>query len=274
MIITDNHAHVDNERGLGAIKVAKTFYNAGGRVLILLNKPTFDGNLTESMDILVKDIEKINKETKVKAFGLVGVHPAEITYLNQYMPLEKVKEKVIEAIDYASSLVESYDFLVGLGEVGRPHYQVPKEIIEVSNEILKYCMEKAKELDCSIQIHAEASSEEQFKEFSEMAKSVNLDPERVIKHHCGDMVLEGEKYKIFPSILANRVNEELIKKSLRFVMETDYIDDLKRPGVVLGIKTVPRVTKKLLQKGVLDEEKVYRIHKDNIERIYKIELEV
>ncbi|WP_456471781.1 TatD family hydrolase [Methanocaldococcus sp.] len=272
LIITDNHAHVDNSRGLGAIKVAKTFYNAGGRVLILLNKPTFDGNLTRSMDILVKDIEKINKETNVKAFGLVGVHPAELTYLSKYMPLEEAKEKIIKAIDYASSLIERYDFLVGIGEVGRPHYEVDEKILKISNEILLYCMEKAKDLDSSIQIHAESSTEEQFKEFSEMAKKVGLNPERVVKHHCGDMVLEGEKYGIFPSILANRVNEDLVKKSLRFVMETDYIDDLKRPGAVLGIKTVPRVTKKLLDRGIIDEDGVYKIHKENIEKIYKINL--
>ncbi|WP_457611944.1 TatD family hydrolase [Methanocaldococcus sp.] len=272
LIITDNHAHVDNSRGLGAIKVAKTFYNAGGRVLILLNKPTFDGNLTRSMDILVKDIEKINKETNVKAFGLVGVHPAELTYLSKYMPLEEAKEKIIKAIDYASSLIERYDFLVGIGEVGRPHYEVDEKILKISNEILLYCMEKAKDLDSSIQIHAESSTEEQFKEFSEMAKKVGLNPERVVKHHCGDMVLEGEKYGIFPSILANRVNEDLVKKSLRFVMETDYIDDLKRPGAVLGIKTVPRITKKLLDRGIIDEDGVYKIHKENIEKIYKINL--
>jgi len=86
------------------------------------------------------------------------------------------------------------------------------------------------------------------------------------------MVLEGEKYGIFPSILASRVKEDVVRKSLRFVMETDYIDDLKRPGVVLGIKTVPRVTRKLIEKEVLDEEGVYRIHKENVERIYDIEL--
>lgn len=57
-------------------------------------------------------------------------------------------------------------------------------------------------------------------------------------------------------------------------METDYIDDLKRPGVALGIKTVPRVTRRLIEKGVLDEEGVYKIHKENIERIYDMDLEL
>ncbi len=270
--ITDNHIHVDDKNGYGAEKVAKTFYNAGGKVMIVLNKPTFDGNLTKSMDILVKDVEVINKNTPVKAFGLVGVHPAELTYLMKFMSLEEAKNKIINALNYAKKLVEENDFIVGIGEVGRPHYPVSDEVWEVSNEILKYCMALAKDLGCAIQIHAESSTEEQFKEFSEMAKHVGLNPEKVVKHHCGDMVLEGEKYGIFPSILASRVKEDVVRKSLRFVMETDYIDDLKRPGVVLGIKTVPRVTRKLIEKEVLDEEGVYRIHKENVERIYDIEL--
>ncbi|CAB3288981.1 TatD-related deoxyribonuclease [Methanocaldococcus lauensis] len=270
--VTDNHIHVDDVKGYGAIKVAKIFYNAGGKVMIVLNKPTFDGDLTRSMDILVRDVEKINKETPVKAFGLVGVHPAELSYLMKFMSLEEAKEKIINALNYAKKLVEENDFIVGIGEVGRPHYKVNEDVWKTSNDILKYCMSLAKDLDCAIQIHAESSTEEQFKEFSEMAKEVNLNPERVVKHHCGNMVVEGEKYGIFPSILASRVNEDVVKKSLRFVMETDYIDDLKRPGVVLGIKTVPRVTRKLLEKGVLDENKVYKIHKENIEKIYKIDL--
>ncbi|ENN96297.1 TatD-related deoxyribonuclease [Methanocaldococcus villosus KIN24-T80] len=266
MIITDNHIHVDNEKGYGAEKVAKIFYNAGGKVMIVLNKPTFDGDLTRSMDQLVRDVERINKNTEVKAFGLVGVHPAELTYLIKFMSLEEAKERIIKAMDYAKSLVENYDFIVGLGEVGRPHYKVSKEVWDASNDILKYCMTLAKDLSCPIQVHAE-SSERVFDDLYNMAKEVGLDTDKVIKHFCTDI-----NDKIFPSILANKVNENIIKKSLRFVMETDYIDDLSRPGAVLGIKTVPRITKKLLEKGILDEEKVYKIHKENIEKLYDINL--
>jgi TatD-related deoxyribonuclease len=272
--ITDNHIHVDNKNGYGAEKVAKIFYNAGGKVMIVLNKPTFDGDLTKSMDILVKDIERINKNTDVKAFGLVGVHPAELTVmLKRGISLEKAKEKMINALNYAKKLVEENDFIVGIGEVGRPHYEVDEETWKASNEILKYAMEIAKDIDCPIQIHAESATEEQFKEFSEMAEEVGLNPEKVIKHHCGDMVLEGEKYKIFPSIIASKPVESAVKKSLRFVMETDYIDDLKRPGVVLGIKTVPRRTRKLMEMDLLDEEGCFKIHKENIEKLYNVEIE-
>jgi len=273
--ITDNHLHVDSKRGYGPEKVAKIFRSAGGKTLIILNKPSFTGDLTTPMDTLIRDIERIRKNVDgVKVFGLVGVHPCEITTMAERgKSLEYIKEKVIEALNYAGKLVEEYDFLVGIGEVGRPHFKVSEEIWRVSNEILLYCMEMARDIGCALQIHGESASEEQFREFRDMARSVNLNPEKVIKHHCGDNVLEGEKYGIFPSILASKPVVEAAKKSLRFVMETDYIDDLRRPGAVLGIKTVPRRTRKLLEMGIINEEGVYRIHKENIEKLYNIELD-
>ncbi len=272
--ITDNHIHVDGVNGYGAEKVAKIFKNAGGKVMIVLNKPAFNNDLKKPMDVLIKDIETINKNVDgVRAYGLVGVHPAELTVmLDKGIELNEAKYKMIDALDYAKKLIEENNYLVGIGEVGRPHYPVSNEIWKASNEILLYAMEIAKDLNCAIQIHAESASEAQFKEFRNMAKSVNLNPEKVIKHHCGDNVLDGEKYGIFPSIVASKPVVEAVKKSLRFVMETDYIDNLKRPGVVLGIKTVPRRTKKLINSGLLDEEGVYKIHKENIEKLYDIEL--
>ena len=273
--ITDNHIHVDGKRGYGPEKVAKIFRSAGGKTLILLNKPSFTGDLTTPMDTLIRDIETIRKNVEgVKVFGLVGVHPCEITTMAERgKSLDYIKEKVIEAINYAGKLVEEYDFLVGIGEVGRPHFKVSEEIWRVSNEILLYCMEMARDIGCALQIHGESASEEQFREFRDMARSVNLNPEKVIKHHCGDNVLEGEKYGIFPSIIASKPVVEAAKKSLRFVMETDYIDDLRRPGAVLGIKTVPRRTRKLLEMGIINEEGVYRIHKENIEKLYNVDLD-
>lgn len=273
--VTDNHIHVDGVNGHGAEKVAKIFKNAGGKVMIVLNKPAFgDAELTKPMDDLVNDLKTINSIDGVKAFGLVGVHPAELTFMvKNGIPLEKAKNKMIEGLNYAKKLVEENEFLVGIGEVGRPHYPVDDDIWRASNEILLYSMELAKDLGCAIQIHAEAASEEQFKEFNDMAKSVSLNPEKVVKHHCGDMVLEGEKYGIFPSIIASKPCDEAAKKSSRFVMETDYIDDLKRPGVVLGIKTVPRKTRNLINSRLIDEEKCFKIHKENIEEIYSIEID-
>ena len=58
------------------------------------------------------------------------------------------------------------------------------------------------------------------------------------------------------------------------MMETDYLDDPNRPGAVLGIKTVPKRTKKLLTEGIITEEDVYTIHQENPKKVYGVEFGV
>ena len=54
-----------------------------------------------------------------------------------------------------------------------------------------------------------------------------------------------------------------------FMLETDYLDDPKRPGAVMGPKTVPRKTLKAIEKGVLSDEQVHRIHTDLPNEVYR-----
>ena len=57
-----------------------------------------------------------------------------------------------------------------------------------------------------------------------------------------------------------------------FLMETDYMDDPKRPGAVLGPKTVPKRTQQLvtalLGRGIDAESALFSIHKDLPEALY------
>ena len=45
-----------------------------------------------------------------------------------------------------------------------------------------------------------------------------------------------------------------------------------RPGAVLGPKTVPRRTRELLRNETLTEEDAYKIHVENVEKVYGIDL--
>jgi TatD-related deoxyribonuclease len=54
------------------------------------------------------------------------------------------------------------------------------------------------------------------------------------------------------------------------MMETDYIDDPCRPGAVLGPKTVPRKTIELIEKEIISEKQILKIHKENPEKTYGI----
>jgi len=54
-----------------------------------------------------------------------------------------------------------------------------------------------------------------------------------------------------------------------FLMETDFVDDPDRPGMVLGPKTVPRRVRWLLDEG--HDDAVERAHVDTPKHVYGID---
>jgi len=79
---------------------------------------------------------------------------------------------------------------------------------------------------------------------------------------------------VYPSVIASRDNvAKALEEGKRFLMESDYIDDLQRPGAVVGPRSVPKVCLKLLNAGLLEEEDLWRIHQDNLEEAYGISFE-
>lgn len=276
--VTDNHIHVDPVNGEGPLEIAKIFHNAGGKFMIIPNKPTWtvgeNCTFNETMELVVKYVHEINKETSVKAFAVVGAHPAELSRrLKSGMDSEKAEEMMKTALQNAQKLVIDGK-AVGIGEIGRPHYEVTPDEWEIHNKLIKYAMTLAKEANCPIQLHTESSGPSQFLEFAKMADDVGLPKQRVIKHFSGPLVLEEENHGLTPSLISTRdVVKKGIKKGRNFLMETDYLDDKTRPGAVLGPKTVPRRTRELMNQGLLDVEDVHKIHVDNVERVYGIDLE-
>jgi TatD-related deoxyribonuclease len=59
-----------------------------------------------------------------------------------------------------------------------------------------------------------------------------------------------------------------ISKGTRFLMETDFLDDARRPGAVLAITTVPKRTLMFIKQGLMTEEQAYKIHQDNPRETY------
>lgn len=291
LIITDNHIHVDPLNGEGPVEVAKKFQRAGGNVMIIPNKPTWTArrscSLDEAMELVIKHVGEINAEVDVKAvehrvfghskseilkaFAIVGPHPAELSRrIENGMDLSIAEEMMREALESAQKLVMEGE-AIAMGEIGRPHYEVSKEELEVHNKLILYAMELAADADCALQLHSESAGEKQFLEFAEMADKAGIDRKRVIKHFSGPLVSEEETHGLTPSLIATRsVLVEGLKKGNNFLMETDYLDMKSRPGAVLGPKTVPRRTKELLRDGILTEEDAYMIHVEMTEKVYGI----
>lgn len=277
--ITDNHIHVDPYNGRGPVETAKRFQRAGGTCMIVIHKLSKHYNieissaedLKRSMEKTVEFSEEINKETSVQAYPIVGVHPAEVVGLQEKYGTSKTTDMVKEALDHASEMYEE-NKIVGIGEIGRPHYEVSDEQWELSIEMMKYGMKLAAKKDFPVQLHTESMEEEGILEIGEIADEVGLS--KVIKHFSPPLVNVSEEAGVFPSILAKEENiDKALGEGTRFLMETDYLDDLDRPGAVLGAKNVPSKTKSLVSEGVMNEEEAYIVHKENVESLYGVELE-
>jgi len=291
MLIFDNHFHLDFA-GSG-VKAVKDFESSGGTHILLVHKPFTNLNFRESLmsefkfgnarnlssmqftdyETTLKLAELVRRETNVKVFVALGPHPAELTKLLEKYSLKASVEKMKKGIETAGKYVMGKNS-VAIGEIGRPHYDVSEDVWKASNEIMEYGMSIAKDIKCPVILHTETATKETFREIAEMADRIGLKREKIIKHHSPTLVKLEDNFGIFPSILAGKdAVKEAVKISNRFMMETDYMDDIKRPGAVLGPKTVPRVTKLFLEKGIFTENDIIKIHKENPEKVYGIEIQ-
>jgi TatD-related deoxyribonuclease len=181
-----------------------------------------------------------------------------------------------EGMESAARLVSERK-AIAIGEVGRPHFEVPPEIMAASNEILSYGMSLAKEAACPIVIHAETATPETMEDLGRMADKVGLDRGKVVKHYSPPLVLQEENRGLMASVLASRSSiQEAFGKGIRFFLETDFMDEPTRPGAVLPIDTVPKRLKGLAQSGVAMPElieAIWKVNQDNPKKVYGVDLE-
>ncbi|MCX6650075.1 MAG: TatD family hydrolase [Methanomassiliicoccales archaeon] len=272
--VLDNHIHLQpTGRNVEAVK---DFLNAGGTHLIVSHMPYSEApirtaeDFSKAYDITLRMAEKA-RSAGAAAFVTVGPYPVQLIELAESMPLDKAVKVMKGGMDLAAELVRE-GLAVGLGEIGRPHFPVSEEIMAASNDILSYGMRLAKECSCPVVIHAESATPESMEDLGRMADKVGLPRDKVVKHYCGPLVKPEEGRGLFPSVLASRVNvQEALAKGDRFLLETDFMDDLERPGAVLAITTVPKRMRQLVEKGV-NESVLWKVNKENPEKVYGIEL--
>lgn len=274
--ITDNHMHIDpRARGLEAVK---DFKNSGGTHIILVTKPSWSLGITvkkpeDYLKVFDETVEIASKirELGVGAFPVLGVHPAEISKLTGYMELPEATEIMKKGLELASGYVEK-GLAVGI-KSGRPHYPVSAEVWAASNEVMEYAFSLGKEQDCAVQLHTESVGEPELQDIAERARKTGIKMYRVVKHYSPPLVKTCEELGLFPGVIAVKgAIEHALEEGTRFMMETDYIDDPDRSGAVLGPKTIPRRTIKLME--TYGEEPFWTIHKENPEKVYGIEIEL
>jgi TatD-related deoxyribonuclease len=217
--------------------------------------------------------EEIRVAIGIGVFVVIGPYPVDLLPLQKKYGRETTLTIMKKGMDEAATLCEEHK-AIAIGEIGRPHFPVEPQIFIDSNEILKYGMQKAKDVGVPVVLHTESTTPAQCKELVEMGRTVGLPPEKIVKHFSPPLITLKENSGLMPSVLASKKNIiEALQKGDRFLMETDYIDDPRRPGAVLGPKTVPKLTNTLLTEQIMTEIQAHRIHVENPQNTYHITLE-
>jgi len=271
--IYDNHIHL-SPRGRN-IDALKEFESSGGTGITLVTLPYAEVKISNADDFLrsyeitLSMADLARERTGLKVNVAVGPYPILLIPLAERLGLEKAEEIMKKGMRTAAELVASGK-VNAMGEIGRPHFDVPAEIKEASDRILVYGMELAAENDCPVIIHSESGSPELMNELSRMARSASLPPEKVIKHFSPPLVRDDETYGIMPSIPAStKAVREALGKGDRFMLETDYIDDPERPGAVMSVNTVPKKILGLLGTGEISLETARNIGHDIPNRLFE-----
>ena len=276
MIIFDNHMHLRRDgRFLDAVK---EFKKAGGTHFVLSQYPMIkmilkDKDYKQSYHETLKMADEIRSKIDIEVFVTVGPYPVDYIRLKEKYGREKTIDIMKKGMDYAADLCIEKK-CIAIGEIGRPHFPVDKITMNDSNDILFYGMKKASDVNVPVVLHTESTTITQCKELVSMGDRAGLSCDKIVKHFSPPLVLKEENYGLMPSVLASKKNIiGALEKGSRFMMETDYIDDPRRPGAVLSPKTVPKRTFNLMEKGFLSEDQAYEIHKLNPEKTYNIDLE-
>ncbi len=277
MFVFDNHIHLQpNGRCVDAVKDFERF---GGTHIMLSHTPYYEfsgaapGDYEKEFALTLQIAEKVRRETGVKVFVSLGPYPGDISFLMKTMTLAQAKEKMMRGMELAAKLVRGGE-AAALGEIGRPHYPVTPDVWEASNEILRCGFALAHDVGCAVVVHSESATSQTFADLARFADDAGLQRFRVVKHYCPPVVDEKENLGIFPSVLAGRDNvKSMLKTSTRFLLETDYMDALSRPDAVMAPQTVPRNMKRLLAAGAITEEQIWKINKENPEKVYGVEID-
>ena len=251
--ILDQHMHLDrNNRFFEAIN---EFVISGGTAINLVHKPDFS-NLPESPSDYRKAYQntlqmasEVRDKFGISVFVILGPHPVAWEHQIHTIGLEKSSSLHLQAVKIALEYISSGDAIC-LGEVGRPHYPVSDEIWKASNELLLEIMKLAAEAKTSIQLHVEDNGEKTYSDLAILCDKAKLSRHLAIRHYAPANISEEFTHGLSVTVSVgkdsiSKIVETLPMSNSYWGMETDFLDDEKRPGAVLGPKTIPKRTQQL-----------------------------
>ena len=284
--VVDQHIHLDrSNRYLSAIE---EFVRVGGTGIMLVHKPRFSGSLPidregyrEVYSETISMAEEIREKFEISVGVVLGPHPVAWERQISELGMDRASELHLESVDVALELIEQGKAHC-LGEVGRPHYQVSEETWIQANENLSQIMTEAAISKVPVQLHVEDAGSETYSEISRMAMRAGLPLAQTVRHYASPDVSSNFTHGLACTVSVGRGSVEGLvstyaNASAPWGMETDFLDDPRRPGAVLGPKTIPKRTDELcsallVENRVSDVENLLlKIHSEWPSKLYGLD---
>ena len=252
--IVDQHMHLDRTNLF--LDAVADFSSSGGTGIMLVHKPSFSRALPvdiegyrEAYSDTISMADEVRKEFGLEVGVVLGPHPVAWEKQIPELGIEASSELHLEAVSLALEYIDS-GHAHCLGEVGRPHYPVREEIWERANDLLLEILSMASSSRTSVQLHVEENGHTTYNELSQLCISSGISPERAIRHFAPPNVSADFTHGLSATVNVGKGSVETIVETAReakspWGMETDFLDDNRRPGAVLGPKTVPKRTQEL-----------------------------
>ena len=252
--IIDQHMHLDRTNLF--LDAIADFSSSGGTGIMLVHKPSFSHSLPVDLEgyrgaysDTISMAEEVRKEFGLGVGVVLGPHPVAWEKQIPELGVKASSELHLEAVSLALEYIDS-GHAHCLGEVGRPHYPVEEEIWERANDLLLEILSMASTSGTSVQLHVEEKDERTYSELSKLCMSSGISSERAIRHFAPPNVSADFTHGLSATVNVGKGSIETIVETAReaaspWGMETDFLDDNRRPGAVLGPKTVPKRTQQL-----------------------------
>ncbi|MCE4604610.1 MAG: TatD family hydrolase [Aeropyrum sp.] len=278
--VGDAHTHANPVRGMGARMAARRFKRSGGWFAALLNLTSWSYGLTpSSLDSYRRMYEihlaecKAAREEGLRVSCFAGIHPAEVDRM-----IDKGGLKPEEALELGLKVVGLLEEMCregvvdGVGEVGRQHYKTSPLRVAIAMAIAEEAARVAADHGCLLQLHLENEGPATVDTTARLLERAGLTGPKaklVIFHHATlktarRAVEKGYNATIpgVPRLLDHAARTE----PPDYMVESDYIDDPARPGVVVEPWRMAEKLQRLAEEGL--EEWAYRVSVDLIARTF------
>jgi len=277
--ILDSHMHLD-PRGASRTTV-ESFMKEGGTHLFVIHKPYHNIRIEGEEDYGRAYEQTLELAERARSFGVsahvfLGPYPGDMVQLSRRYGVERAKEIQLEAVDIALQLVEE-GLCLGIGEIGRIHFPVEEKLQFACDEVMSAVFRGCRKAGCPVQLHTESIEDnpDLMVHIAGILDREGLDRAKAIKHYCGASLVQPDiNLGMTPSVQASRSNlKEALPLGQDLFLETDYIDDPNRPGVVMPLDTVAKKVKWAYRTGLMDADMHHRLMVELPGRICGIDME-